>query len=290
MELREVVAIASAASGGRDVSVDVVRATVRAIDVAALAQVLTELVENAANASASQGTIEISAWNGEEGFNLSVRDHGHGIPEDLLRLINAALSEPSSIPETVASGLSNVARLARKHEMRVQLTSSTAGTTAAVVTGPGVIQPVREPESAAETIEAIGPDIDLADTGAGESTRLSALPSDDAVDMAWPTTPALTYTDEEAGTVEEFLAQVFGQLTEDGAPPLSAMDLEPSPVAATIAELRVRVPGTSFSDDPHDQIHSTSADGANEIRFALTSYDIGRDAARREAGNDDSSD
>lgn len=290
MELREVIDIASAASGGREVSVDVVRATVRATDVAALAQVVTELVENAANASASQGTIEISAEDGDEGFTLSVRDHGHGVPGELLRLINAALSEPSSIPESVASGLSNVARLARKHGMRVQLTSSTAGTTAAVVLGPGIVQALPEPMPAAHTDETPTFDNDVGEENWGEATTVSALPSDEAIDMTWPTTPALTYTDEEAVAVEEFLAEVFGQLTEDTAPPVNAMDLEPSPVAATVSELRVRVPGTSFSDDPHDEIHSTSADGANEIRFALTSYDIGRDAARREAGNDDSSD
>ena len=283
MELREVVEIASAGSGGRHVTLDIVRATVRPVDVAALAQVLTELVENAANASPSQGTIEVSAWSRGEAFALSVRDHGHGIPEELLRLINVALADASGIPDGAVSGLSNVARLARKHGMRVHLTSSTSGTLAEVELEPGVVVPTREPQPPEDP-----PGTDrTVEYGEGDSdtTTLSTIPSEESIDMSWPTTPALSYTDDEFAAVEEFLARIFDPLAHRAADgPASEVPREEGAMAATVTELRVRVPGTSFFDDPRDQIHSAPADGANEIRFALTSYDIGRDAALREAG------
>ncbi len=50
----------------------------------ALSQVWTNLIDNAADASPSNGNIEIATWNEPEWLAVSVSDHGPGIPEDVL--------------------------------------------------------------------------------------------------------------------------------------------------------------------------------------------------------------
>lgn len=52
----------------------------------ALSQVWTNLIDNAADASAAGGSIEISSWNEpEQGWLVvCIRDHGEGIPADVL--------------------------------------------------------------------------------------------------------------------------------------------------------------------------------------------------------------
>jgi signal transduction histidine kinase len=49
----------------------------------ALSQVWTNLIDNAADASPSNGQIEIATWNEPEWLVVSISDHGSGIPDDV---------------------------------------------------------------------------------------------------------------------------------------------------------------------------------------------------------------
>ncbi len=49
----------------------------------ALAQVWTNLIDNAADASPANGQIEIATWTEPEWLVVSIGDHGSGIPEEV---------------------------------------------------------------------------------------------------------------------------------------------------------------------------------------------------------------
>jgi signal transduction histidine kinase len=51
---------------------------------AALSQIWTNLIDNAADASPNDGKIEIATWSEPETLVVSVEDHGEGIPADVL--------------------------------------------------------------------------------------------------------------------------------------------------------------------------------------------------------------
>lgn len=51
---------------------------------AALSQIWTNLIDNAADASPNDGKIEIATWNEPDTLVVSIEDHGSGIPEDVL--------------------------------------------------------------------------------------------------------------------------------------------------------------------------------------------------------------
>lgn len=112
---------------------------------------VAELLENATAFSPPQDLVEVGGWlldNGE--LMISVVDHGIGIPAERLKEINEQLDNPDPADaaplsgkapwrEQTASarsmGLFVVARLARRHGVRVQLreTAAGGGTTAIVV-------------------------------------------------------------------------------------------------------------------------------------------------------------
>ncbi|WP_051966526.1 sensor histidine kinase [Kitasatospora mediocidica] len=101
---------------------------------------LAELLENATAFSPPQDQVEVGGWlldNGE--VMISVVDRGIGLPAERLRALNEQLAEPS---ETGAErrdallagaltgrsmGLFVVARLARRHDIRVQLRENAQG-------------------------------------------------------------------------------------------------------------------------------------------------------------------
>ncbi|WP_407911674.1 sensor histidine kinase [Kitasatospora sp. NE20-6] len=101
---------------------------------------LAELLENATAFTPPQDQVEVGGWlldNGE--VMLSVVDRGIGIPAERLRQLNEQLSEPvEPVPDRRdallagaltgrSMGLFVVARLARRHGMRVQLRENAQG-------------------------------------------------------------------------------------------------------------------------------------------------------------------
>ena len=101
---------------------------------------LAELLENATAFSPPQDQVEVGGWlldNGE--VMISVADRGIGLPAERLRSLNEQLSEPvepdakrrdallSGALTGRSMGLFVVARLARRHDIRVQLRENGQG-------------------------------------------------------------------------------------------------------------------------------------------------------------------
>ncbi|MGX1547358.1 nitrate- and nitrite sensing domain-containing protein [Streptomyces adustus] len=109
-----------------------------------LSHLLAELMENATSFSPPDVPVEVSAWLLENGeVMLSVQDEGIGTTEERLTRLNARLADfdPASPydqegEDGLGLGLYVVARLAHRHNVRVQLRAQKQGGIAAVVALP----------------------------------------------------------------------------------------------------------------------------------------------------------
>jgi signal transduction histidine kinase len=109
-----------------------------------LSHLLAELMENATSFSPPDRPVEISGWLLESGeVMLSVQDEGIGMTAERMIRLNARLAEfdPGSPydqegEEGLGLGLYVVARLAHRHDVRVQLREQKQGGVAAVVVLP----------------------------------------------------------------------------------------------------------------------------------------------------------
>ncbi|GGO85470.1 sensor histidine kinase [Wenjunlia tyrosinilytica] len=100
---------------------------------------VAELLENATAFSPPQSDVEVSGWVLENGeVMLSVEDRGIGVPADRLAELNEQLNGSNAHEEdaTRSMGLFVVARLARRHGIRVQLREMRKGGVTAVVVLP----------------------------------------------------------------------------------------------------------------------------------------------------------
>ncbi|MEU1848430.1 nitrate- and nitrite sensing domain-containing protein [Streptomyces sp. NPDC019990] len=109
-----------------------------------LSHLLAELMENATAFSPPDLPVEISGWLLESGeVMLSVQDEGIGMTEDRLERLNARLTDfdpeapyDQEGEDGLGLGLYVVARLAHRHDVRVQLREQKQGGVAAVVVLP----------------------------------------------------------------------------------------------------------------------------------------------------------
>ncbi|MDH6113872.1 signal transduction histidine kinase [Kitasatospora sp. MAP12-15] len=101
---------------------------------------LAELLENATAFSPPQDQVEVGGWQLDNGeVMISVTDRGIGLPAERLRALNEQLAEPSEPGAERrdallagaltgrSMGLFVVARLARRHDIRVQLRENAQG-------------------------------------------------------------------------------------------------------------------------------------------------------------------
>lgn len=94
-----------------------------------LGQALANLVDNATKYAAESGSIDVRAHGGSAGVELSVADHGPGIPEvDRLRVLDrlVRLDTSRGVPGT-GLGLSFVAAVARIHGGTIELLDNHPG-------------------------------------------------------------------------------------------------------------------------------------------------------------------
>jgi len=120
-----------------------------------LVHLLAELVDNASSFSPPQCPIEVGASVVGRGAAVEIEDRGLGIEPDIRERLNAMLAPtphgaPSELPADDRLGMSVVARLARRHGVRVTLLESTYGGVKALVLlphgvlgAPSAAEPVR---------------------------------------------------------------------------------------------------------------------------------------------------
>jgi hypothetical protein len=310
MDVVELVEIALANSGGRRVEVAALEpALISAEAVSGLAQLISELVDNAIAFSEPEEEVRLTGLFQREDYLLSISDRGVGLPEDLLAELNRALGDPaagSGPGPDPRMGIALVARLARRHEIQVQLVPGVPGTTARVVV-PGrlVTRPTTTPSPtvadhrlpARREVVPSSHGSSPADSNGGQHELESAGISRFERRLAHGT-GVVVMSESAKLEAEAFLDKVFAPLvnrpgmTERPAPkgpvtsnggarrPETRPDQStPRPPIGTVTALRVRVPGENFAlveDDPS----IAAAEKAIDIRSALSRYEQGRRKAQ----------
>jgi signal transduction histidine kinase len=115
-----------------------------------LIHLLAELIENATRFSAPGAKVTVVGQPIHSGYVVEVEDQGVGMSDEELTQANRHLADPPVIDFTLSHrlGLHVVARLAKRHGIRVQLRHSWYGGVAALVLLPNDIL-VRPPETSA---------------------------------------------------------------------------------------------------------------------------------------------
>jgi signal transduction histidine kinase len=117
-----------------------------------LIHLLAELIENATRFSAPGTKVTVVGQSIHSGYVVEIEDQGVGMSNEELAQANRHLADPPVVDLTLSRrlGLYVVARLAKRHGIRVQLRQSWYGGVAALVLLPGDIL-VRPPETSTLT-------------------------------------------------------------------------------------------------------------------------------------------
>ncbi|MBO2450369.1 nitrate- and nitrite sensing domain-containing protein [Actinomadura barringtoniae] len=128
--------------------------------VADVIHLVAEIVENATAYSPPNSPVQISGHPVASGFAIEIEDRGLGMSEDALVTANARLADPPEFDpsDSAQLGLFVVARLARRHDIKVTLRPSPYGGTTAIALLPGalIVEP-DEPEPIARRSAGTGP-------------------------------------------------------------------------------------------------------------------------------------
>lgn len=298
MDIAELIEIALAGSDERRVELTALEpADIAMSAVSSLAQLITELVDNALEFSAPGDVVRVTGLHEQDAYLISVSDRGVGIPEYLLAELNRVLQDPDRSRTTEPRpGIALVARLASRHGLDVQLVPGAPGTTARVTVPGRLVAEARPPADRGTT---------------GTRLQPRRVPHDDAyppADMSDHTVDlsrfehdhravsgVIAMSEEARKEAEAFLEKVFAPLVENPGlterPPAKPADdngmldlavTRDDPMVShrggNVTALRMRVPGENFSlveDDPS----TMAAEGAIDIRSALSDYQQGRRSA-----------
>jgi anti-sigma regulatory factor (Ser/Thr protein kinase) len=303
MDIVELVEIALANTESRRVEVAALEPADVAMEaVGGLAQIVSELVDNAIAFSEPGDKVRITGLFDQGNYLISISDRGVGIPDELIAELNRLLDDPNATsgPEP-RRGIALVARLAARTGIEVRLVPGVPGTTARVTMpgrlvsvpeepeGPGRLQgdhrlPPRQPFAPRPDSDQVFASSAHIERGVDPMRFENATRSGSGV---------VAMSEEARREAEAFLEHVFGPLIEGpglsrrGEPPLNGNNGEPErepsisdgvDTRGTVTALRTRIPGENFSlieDDPS----TIAAERAIDIRTALSRYDHGRRAA-----------
>jgi signal transduction histidine kinase len=191
---------------------DYARVSIRPIPEIALAgravgdaiHMLAELIENATSFSPPHTRVTIGGEAVAHGFAIEIEDRGLGLSSEQLAELNARLTSPPEFdPSNSAQlGLFVVARLAARHDLKVQLrTSAYGGVTAVVLLPEELILPVEtRPRAALAATAHPHPDSNLDSQPAHHPENNGA--SRDGLYRSVSVTPAVVVPEAAAEVVE----------------------------------------------------------------------------------------
>lgn len=261
--------------------------------IADVAHLMSELLDNATQFSPPTERVRVAGLFDEQGYLITISDHGIGIGDERLVELNELLAHPPVLGLALEPtlGMYVVARLAARHRMRVRLAAGVPGITVRITVPRGLlesavisrppepqrvqnqppamvdsrrnrpVQPVPTPPSAQVSPPAATP------------ARLHAVPAPStAAPTPMPTTPRPS---------PQPAAQPAGPV---GPPQGNGTTAAPRPAPTPILTeqgLPTRVPGTSFQDRSNEGAASSSSSdiGPEGIKAALSAFQTGRDSA-----------
>ena len=310
MEIAELVEIALANSGTRRVEVAALEPANLAMEVVSgLAQLVSELVDNAMAFSEPGEPVRLTGLFQQGDYLLSISDSGVGIPEHLMAELNRLLEDPKEgMGPEPRMGISLVARLASRHGIGVQLVPGVPGTTARVTVPASLVSTSVEasptpPQPADHRLPGrrrVGgassrPSEGHFSTGVDQETMVDLTNFERGMS---PGQGVVAMSEAARQEAEQFLERVFaplvkrpgmterpapkGQSNGNGVARRPETRSEPSvapPKTGTVTPLRVRVPGVNFSVVDDEQ-STLAAEGAIDIRSALSKYEQGRRRAQ----------
>ena len=122
-----------------------------------ITHLLAELIENAAVFSPPTTRVTVHGRRREDGYLLSVVDHGLGMPPEKLVEANDRVAETSAADVAASKmlGLHVVGRLAQRHGLRVKLTDNPSGGVVAMAWLPfGLVGPMPAPSTNGSQVTA----------------------------------------------------------------------------------------------------------------------------------------
>lgn len=278
-----------------------------------LSHLLSEILDNATQFSPPADRVRVTGLFDQEGYLLTISDHGVGMSEVRMGDINRLLAKPPVLGLALdpTLGLYVVARLAARHGIDIRLVRGVPGMTVRVTI------PRSKLEVASQSREE-GPASDDQASGPGESRHAAASRENgalatterrrvhqrtsvhdrEAADERAPSGSPLRSTGRSYGGTETGASVAANslpvQLVSNGlslnappqpvretpAAPLQARPTPEQPRPRTSAGLPTRIPGTSFNEAADQAPTSVRSEKSPDgIKDALSAFQVGRDTA-----------
>jgi hypothetical protein len=259
MGIVEIIEMALATSEERRVEVTTLEpAEVSMAVVTGLAELVLELIGNSIALSAPGETIRVTGSFDGGSYHISISG-GSG---DGVGLLNRMLEQPE-----LTLRLASAVRLAARHRLEVRFVPDGPGIRTDVTVPAHLLTGVEVEAAAAEPVTDFPPD-------EGESPEVGRLA---ASKWAWHES-------------EAYLESVFGPLRlgsdsaerHTDANGMGSSDVERE--SGNVIVLRVREPGQSFPVTDDDSPSTAAAEGAVDLKAALSTFDQGRRSAAGHQG------
>lgn len=232
-----------------------------------VSHLIAELLENAIQFSPPSEMIRVTGLFAMDGYQVAISDRGVGMSEARIAEMNRILERPPALGLAVEPtlGLYVVAKLAHRHSLDVELIRGVPGITARVTVPRDHLEVDEEPVS--RPWDERHTELVAAEHGRSRSTDQAETVAREHTFERSEETPARGRSDD----VIDLTRNEFAEPVEHSRP----------------ADLPVRKPGSSFSDDDEDAPAVSPGEGASRIKSALSAYDQGRRSAvdAEEAGS-----
>ncbi len=293
------------------------QALVTGAAVADMSHLLSEVLDNATYFSPPDSQVRVAGHFDDNGYLITISDRGPGLSQARLDHYNALLERPPAVGLTLETtlGFYVVARLAKRHDVRVRLVQGSPGLTVHMTIPRRLLQdaPVtpapatmsngngHKPVAAAPTngqshsgapnpirTETTGDQLPLrtAAIANGPAPRHEApkplVPAPTPVQSSAPiignpyTTPPMVAPSVGNGASAAEVAYPNGNGHEEAKPK------PPAPATTTSAGLPLRDPGTAFVDESPVNTTGPSQRSAQDLKSALGSYQTGARLGRME--------
>ena len=267
-----------------------------------LSHLLSEILDNATQFSPPGDRVRVTGLFDQEGYLITVADHGVGMSELRMGEINGLLAKPPVLGLALdpTLGLYVVARLASRHGIDIRLVRGVPGVTVRVTIPRGLLEVASaNPDDAPgdETAATVGARHSAGgrESGTGANTerrhaQKRSTPGHDRegagelASASQPRSNGRSYGGAEGAATGQTMPV---QLASNGLtinPTPHPTPAPPQPRPQTSAGLPTRIPGTSFNEtniQAPSSARSEMTPGA--IQSALSAYQVGRDIARPDA-------